>query len=115
MAETWIHSGDVASAVGVTPDATDRLELIARLAWRTLPYAFDQAGKSLSGPVAFRLVSPSGAQWDFVPDESVVTTISGPAVELCEVAARRVDPDATSLRGDGPDASDVLALVRTYA
>jgi uncharacterized protein (TIGR03084 family) len=115
LSETWIHSGDIASAVGVMPIATDRLGLIARLAWRTLPYAFDLAGKSLSGPVAFRLISPSGERWDFVPDESVVTTISGPAVELCEVAARRVDPHATSLRGDGPDASDVLALVRTYA
>jgi uncharacterized protein (TIGR03084 family) len=115
LSETWIHSGDIASAVGVTPIATDRLELIARLAWRTLPYAFGLAGKSMSGPVAFRLVSPSGAEWDFVPDGAVVTTIAGTAVELCEVAARRVNPDATALRGDGPDASDVLALVRTYA
>ncbi len=115
MSETWIHFGDIASAVGVTPMATDRLELIARLAWRTLPYAFGMAGKSMSGPVAFLLVSPSGRRWDFVPDEPAATTITGPAVELCEVAARRLDPDATSLRGEGPDASDVLDLVRTYA
>lgn len=115
LSETWIHSGDVALAVGVTPSATDRLELIARLAWRTLPYAFGLAGKAMAGPVAFRLVSPSGAEWDFVPDGAVATTITGSAVELCEVAARRVNPEATSLRGEGPDSSDVLALVRTYA
>ncbi len=115
MSETWIHTGDIASAVGATVVATDRLELIARLAWRTLPYAFGAAGKTMSGPVAFLLVSPTGQRWDFVPDEAAVTTITGPAVELCEVAARRVEPDATSLRGEGPDGPDVLALVRTYA
>jgi uncharacterized protein (TIGR03084 family) len=115
LAETWIHTGDIASAVGMEPIATDRLKLIARLAWRTLPYAFDLVGKTLSGAVAFRLVAPSGEEWDFVPDEPAVTTISGPAVELCEVAARRVDPSETSLRGEGPDVAQVLSLVRTYA
>lgn len=115
LAETWIHTGDIASAVGVELVATDRLELIARLAWRTLPYAFDLAGGSLSGPVAFRLRAPSGKQWVFASDEPTVTTIVGPAVELCEVAARRVDPSSTSLSGEGPDVDDVLALVRTYA
>jgi len=65
--------------------------------------------------VAFLLVSPDGDPWDFVPDEPAVTTISGPAAELCAVAARRVEPSATTLRGVGPDAEGVLALVRTYA
>jgi hypothetical protein len=41
--------------------------------------------------------------------------IDGPAVDFCLVAARRVDPAETSLRGAGPDADAVLALVRTYA
>jgi hypothetical protein len=36
-------------------------------------------------------------------------------VELCAVAARRVDPSATSLQSQGPDADGVLALIRTYA
>jgi uncharacterized protein (TIGR03084 family) len=115
MAETWIHTGDIASAVGIEPVATDRLKLIARLAWRTLPYAFDRAGKTMAGPVAFRLVATSGEQWEFTPDEPAVTTIVGPAVELCKVAARRADPSVTSLSGDGPDVAEVLSLVRTYA
>ncbi len=115
LAETWIHTGDVAGAVGVTLPATDRLELIARLAWRTLPYAFASSGRTLQGPVAFRLFSPGGAHWDFVPDQPALTTISGPASDLCDVAARRTTPETTALTGDGPDADVVLALVRTYA
>ena len=115
LAETWIHTGDIADALGVELAATDRLKPIARLAWRTLPYAFDSAGQSMSGPVAFRLVSPSGDLWEFVPEESAVTTIEGSAADLCAVAARRTDPLTTTLRGDGPDTDAVLALVRTYA
>lgn len=115
LAETWIHTGDVAGALSVELAPTDRLQPIARLAWRTLPYAFASAGRTMIGPVAFRLIAPSGEEWNFVPEEPVVTTIFGPATELCAVAARRVDPSATSLRGEGPNADDVLALVRTYA
>lgn len=115
LAETWIHAGDVADALGARLAPTDRLQPIARLAWRTLPYAFASAGRTMAGPVAFRLTSPTGEAWDFVPDEPAVTTISGPAVDLCAVAARRIDPSSTSLRGEGPDAAGILALVRTYA
>jgi hypothetical protein len=32
LAETWIHAGDVAGALGVTLPPTDRLRPIARLA-----------------------------------------------------------------------------------
>jgi uncharacterized protein (TIGR03084 family) len=115
MSETWIHTGDVAGALGVTLAPTDRLRLIARLAWRTLPYAFAGAGLTLSGPVAFHLVGPGGDAWDFVPDASAVTTITGPAVDLCAVAARRAAPADTALQGHGPDADHVLDLMRTYA
>jgi uncharacterized protein (TIGR03084 family) len=115
MTETWIHTGDVADAFGVTLPATDRLRLIARLAWRTLPYAFSSAGRAMAGPVAFRLEAPDGGAWDFLPEEARATSITGAAVVVCVVAARRVDASATSLSGEGPDVDDVLALVRTYA
>jgi uncharacterized protein (TIGR03084 family) len=115
LAETWIHTGDVASALGITLPPTDRLRLIARLAWRTVPYAFAAAGRAMVGPVAFQLSSPRGEVWDFLPDGPALTTIRGTAEDLCAVAARRVGAADTSLIGEGPDADGVLALVRTYA
>jgi uncharacterized protein (TIGR03084 family) len=115
LAETWIHTGDVADALDVTVEPADRLRHIARLAWRTLPYAFAQAGGTLSGPVSFELTGPSGSAWTFVPEDDAATTIRGDGVELCLVAARRIDPGDTSLVGEGPDAAAVLELVRTYA
>ena len=115
LAECWIHTGDVAEAVGIEQEPSDRLEHVARLAWRTLPYAFARDGRALSGPVEFELRAPSGARWRFVPDADPLTTIEGEGAELCLVAARRVAPRDTSLRGRGPDADAVLELVRTYA
>ena len=115
LAETWIHTGDVADGLGIKLQPTERLEHIARLAWRTLPYAFARDGRELSGPVAFELEGPSGQRWEFLPDETPVTTIRGDGAQLCLVAARRAAPSETSLTGDGPDAGAVLELVRTYA
>jgi uncharacterized protein (TIGR03084 family) len=115
LAETWIHTGDVADGLGVQLQPTERLKYIARLAWRTLPYAFARDGRALSGPVAFELTGPTGEPWAFIPDDAPVTTVRGKGVELCLVAARRVDPAETGLRGEGPDVDAVLELVRTYA
>jgi uncharacterized protein (TIGR03084 family) len=115
LAETWIHTGDVAAALGRTPAATDRVWHVARLAWRTLPYAFGRAGRQLAGPVAFRLVGPNGDAWVFAPEGEPLTTVEGDALELCLVAARRVEPASTTLRAQGPDGLAVLELVRTYA
>jgi uncharacterized protein (TIGR03084 family) len=115
LAECWIHTGDVAEALDVVQEPTDRLEHIVRLAWRTLPYAFARDGRELAGPVAFDLRAPSGARWQFFPDTDPTTVIEGAGAELCLVAARRVTADETSLRGDGPDVRAVLELVRTYA
>jgi uncharacterized protein (TIGR03084 family) len=115
LAECWIHTGDVGAAVGRVRSTTPRLRHIARLAWRTLPYAFAQAGHELHGPVAFELRGPEGERWDLVPPEEARTVVRGDALDLCLVAARRVDPAATRLRGTGPDAAAVLELVRTYA
>lgn len=116
LAETWIHTGDVAIPLGHQAAVDDRLWHIVRLAWRTLPYAFAQAGRELAGPVAFELAAPNGDTWTFAPDGvAAVTTIEGPAVDLCSVAGQRAHAADTGLRGDGPDAAAVLDLVRTFA
>jgi uncharacterized protein (TIGR03084 family) len=115
LSECWIHTGDVAFAYGEAPAADDRLEHIARLAWRTLPYAFTRSGRELHGSVAFDLVAPAGDPWVFGAPESSDTVVRGPALELCLVAAQRKTADETSLHADGPDADGVLELVRTFA
>jgi uncharacterized protein (TIGR03084 family) len=115
LSETWIHTGDVAEALGVARAPGPQLEQIVRLAWRTLPYAFARDGKELAGQVAVELTAPDGGTWAFGDPGAATTVVRGPAMDFCEVAARRLDPADSGLTATGPDARDVLALVRTYA
>jgi uncharacterized protein (TIGR03084 family) len=113
LAECWIHTGDIAGPLGIPMETTDRLWHIARLAWRTIPYAFARAGQSLAGPVAVVLTAPGGT-WDFSEGEPA-TTVTGDAETFCQVAARRIPGHESGLRAAGPDADAVLDLVRTFA
>ncbi len=115
LAETWIHTGDIAVPLGVDFPATDRLWHVARLAWRTLPYAFARAGHTPRGPVGVRLTTGDGSMWEFGMDSGPLTMVSGSALEFCLVAGRRLDPHASTLAAEGPDAQATLTLLRTYA
>src|SRR5438067_2007798 len=115
LSECWIHTGDIADALGVALAPTDRLWHIARLAWRTLPYAFARGDRTLLGPVALRLTAPDGTGWSFGEDADAATTVTGPALDFCLVAGQRLDASDSALVGSGPDAVAVLELVRTFA
>jgi uncharacterized protein (TIGR03084 family) len=115
LSECWIHTGDVAEALGIEREPAARIWHIARLAWRTLPYAFERAGRTLHGPVAVSLKGTDGTSWDFVPDGDALTHVEGPALDFCLVAGRRREPAASALVATGTDAEAVLELVRTYA
>ena len=114
LAETWIHTNDVAHGLGVDLPSPDRLQHICRLAWRTLPYAFMRAGRELKSKVAFELTGPDGSPWVFA-DGDADTFLRGAARDLCEVAGQRATASDTSLTAEGPDADSVLELVRTFA
>ncbi|GAA0631159.1 TIGR03084 family metal-binding protein [Sporichthya brevicatena] len=114
LAECWIHTGDITPAAGVEQPFSERMWHIARLAWRTIPYAFSQAGQALVGPVAVVLTTPEGGTWTF-SDGDPVTTVTGDAMTFCQVAARRIPGDESGLIATGPDAAAVLDLVRTFA
>jgi uncharacterized protein (TIGR03084 family) len=114
LAETWIHTNDVAAGLGVDLPSPDRLRHIARLAWRTLPYAYMRAGRELKGTVRFELTAPDGDTWVFA-DGDAGTVVRGPVRDLCEVAAQRANAADTALTAEGPEADGVLELVRTFA
>jgi uncharacterized protein (TIGR03084 family) len=117
LSEAWIHTGDVLEPLGVKQPPTDRLWHIARLAWRTLPYAFTRDSREPAGPVAAALTAPDGSAWEFGldGDPPPATVIRGPALDFCLVAGQRLDPRASGLTASGPDADAALALVRTFA
>jgi hypothetical protein len=74
-----------------------------------------RAGREMKGSVAFELTGPSGDAWRFASDDAADTVLRGPAADLCAVAGQRAEAPDTRLTAEGPDASDVLELVRTFA
>ncbi|MBI2705882.1 MAG: maleylpyruvate isomerase family mycothiol-dependent enzyme [Actinobacteria bacterium] len=113
LSEHWIHSMDIREPLGDPVPDTDRLRFIARLAWRTLPYAFGRVGEDAPS-VALRLAGPNGDVWSFGDDDAEVT-ITGPAGDWCRLAARRMTPPESTSVTAGDRADRVLELVRTYA
>jgi uncharacterized protein (TIGR03084 family) len=115
LSEHWIHAHDIADPLGIDYPDTDRLYNLARLAHRTVPYAFAKAGRADPPSVRAELAAPGGSTWTF-GDEGAEVTIEGPAGEFVRVAARRMTPaEATNLTATGPRGPEVLALIRTYA
>lgn len=115
LSEHWIHANDIAQPLGIDYPDTHRLWHIARLAHRTIPYAFARAGRDDPPATRFELAGPAGDEWTF-GDGGAECVVRGSASELCRIAARRLAPgDAPSIVARGPRAPDVLDLLRTYA
>jgi len=115
LAECWVHTGDVLYALGTRQEPTDRLWHIARLAWRTLPYAFAKDGRKPAGGFGLKLRAPDGSTWEFGLDDDPATVVRGDALGFCLVAARRTTPERVDLSATGPDCDRVLDVVRTFA
>lgn len=115
LSEHWIHALDITDPLGLDYPDTDRLWHVARLAHRTLPYAYESAGRTDPPSVRMELTAPCGETWTLGADDASCV-IAGTASEFCRVAARRLRPsDATTLGTSGPYCDEVLQLVRTYA
>lgn len=113
IAEHWAHALDIAVPLGIDYPDTDRLRHIAWLGYKTLPYAFRLAGLDPL-PVFVALTSPRGTTWTF-GESSAATQVWGTASEFCRIGARRLAPQDSSVRADGPLAAETLQLLRNYA
>jgi uncharacterized protein (TIGR03084 family) len=115
LAEHWAHGLDITGPLGISFPDTDRLQHIAWLAHRTLPYALSMAGQQ-PADVRCEVACPDGsATWHFGPDDAG-SAITGPAGEFCRVAAQRLDPAAAhALTATGPHGPTALRVLRTYA
>lgn len=113
LAEHWAHALDITGPLSIPYPDTVRLRHIARLAVRSLPYAFAVAGEQ-PGPVRVELTGPDGASWRFGPADAA-SVISGPAGAFCRVGARRLAPGESGLTTTGPHGATALRVLRNYA
>jgi uncharacterized protein (TIGR03084 family) len=113
--ETWAHSLDVAEALGVTPEPTDRIRHITHLGVRTRNYAYSV--HSLEPPAEeFRveLRSPSGELWQWGPADAA-QSVHGSAYDFCLRVTQRRHRDDLDLVATGPDADTWLDIAQAFA
>lgn len=114
MMELFGHGQDIADALGVRPQRTDRIKRLADFAVRT--WDFGYLARGLTPPaVQFRyeLRAPSGAVWAFGPADAD-QRISGDAVDFCLLVTRRRHRDDLALTATGPDADHWLDIAQAY-
>jgi uncharacterized protein (TIGR03084 family) len=119
--ETWAHGLDVADALGITPEPTDRLRHIAFLGHRTLAYSFLANGRpSPTEPVRLELTGPAPApdgaqpQWTFGPEQAS-NRVSGPALDFCLLVTQRRNRADLDLTAQGPVADEWLGIAQCFA
>jgi uncharacterized protein (TIGR03084 family) len=113
--ETWAHALDVYEALGITREPTDRIRHIAHLGVRTRDFAFGVHG--LEPPAdSFRveLTAPSGATWDWGPEDAA-QSVTGPAYDFCLRVTQRRHRDDLDLVATGPDADRWLDIAQAFA
>lgn len=113
--ETWAHGLDVAGALGVVPERTDRVRHVCHLGIATRPFVYAARGLSVpEAPVRVVLTAPSGATWSW-GESDVVDEITGDAWEFAQVAVRRVHPDDTALAATPGLAREWLGIIQAFA
>jgi uncharacterized protein (TIGR03084 family) len=113
--ETWAHALDVYDALGIEPEHSDRIRHVAHLGVRTRDFAFSV--HDLPAPTdEFRidLVSPSGDQWSWGPEDAA-QTVTGSAWDFCLLVTQRVHRDDTDLVASGADAEQWLTIAQAFA
>jgi len=113
--ETWAHGLDVAEALGVRSEPTDRVRHVAHLGVRTRNFAFGVHG--IAAPVEeFRieLKAPSGELWTWGP-EGATQRVTGSAYDFCLLVTQRGHRADLDLDAEGADADAWLDIAQAFA
>ncbi len=114
MMEVFAHGQDIADALGVTPERTDRIGNVAGFA--VLTWEFGYQSRGLVPPETefrYELTSPSGQKWEFGPADAE-QRITGEATDFCLLVTRRRHRDDLAVRGFGSDADHWLDIAQAY-
>jgi uncharacterized protein (TIGR03084 family) len=113
--ETWAHSLDVAEALSIPPQPSDRIRHVAHLGVRTRNFSF---GVHEEPPPAeefgVTLVSPTDEVWSWGPEDAA-QTVTGSAYDFCLLVTQRRHRQDTDLVAVGPDADRWLDIAQAFA
>jgi uncharacterized protein (TIGR03084 family) len=112
--ELFGHGQDIADALGVRREYTDRIMHLA--AFGTLVRDFGYQARGLTPPdepFRFELTAPSGVVAEFGPADAR-QRITGPAVDFCLLITRRRHHEDLNLVAQGSEAQHWLHIAQAY-
>jgi uncharacterized protein (TIGR03084 family) len=114
MMELFGHGQDIADALGVRPERTDRLGHLVAFAVRTWDFGYQARGVPTPDiQLYFEITAPSGAVWEFGPDDAT-DRITGPAEDFCLLVTRRRHHEDLGVVASGDVATQWLEIAQAY-
>jgi len=115
LMETWAHGQAVYDRLGVVRVDGDRIHNIAVLGVNTFGWTYRNRGLDVPGSVPhIRLDAPSGARWEWNA-EVETDLVQGVASEFCQVVTQTRALSDTSLRVEGPIATEWMGMAQCFA
>jgi len=115
LMETWAHGQDVADALGVEREPTDRLRHVCHIGVRARPYAYMVNDLVMpDGDVHVVLTGTNGDEWTW-GDVDAPDRITGPALDFALVATQRRHRADLSLVASGTAAEEWLSIIQAFA
>jgi uncharacterized protein (TIGR03084 family) len=113
--ETWAHTQDIADALGVTREPTDRLRHVAHIGVGARAFSYVVHGKTTPAvEIRVELTGPDGTAWTWGPPEAE-NRVTGPALDFCLLVTQRRHRDDLALAIDGPAAAEWMAIAQAFA
>ncbi|MFY1698597.1 TIGR03084 family metal-binding protein [Solwaraspora sp. WMMA2101] len=114
MMELFGHGQDIADALGVRPQRTDRIGFLVGFAVRTWDFGYLARGLAVPDvQFRFELTAPSGKLWEFGPADGT-QRITGSAEDFCLLVTRRRHRADLALTATGAEADQWLDIAQAY-
>jgi uncharacterized protein (TIGR03084 family) len=115
LMEYWAHGQDVADALGVRREPTDRLRHICHLGVRTRGFAYANRGlPAPEGEVYVEVTSPGGDTWSW-GDPEAADRVTGTAEHFALLVTQRRHRDDLDLDVIGPLAEEWVCIAQAFA
>ena len=115
LMETWAHGQDVADALGVERQPTDRLRHVCHIGVRARPFAYLANGRvAPPDPVYVELAGLNGDVWTW-GEPDVPDRVTGSGLDFALVVTQRRHRDDTDLVATGQAADEWLSIAQAFA
>lgn len=113
--ETWAHGQDVADALDVSREPTDRIKHVAHIGVRTRNFAYSVHNTSPpTEEFRVELTAPDGSLWTWGPEDAA-QRVTGPALDFCLLVTQRRHRNDLAVKAVGADAEHWLTIAQAFA